>query len=299
LLSSLSSGVSAFFYEPALGLVHSPQAFAGGLAKGTMSLVQHSLYGLSNTTNRITATMNKGLSSLAALDGRQRPVDGVVSGVRRGVIGLYRAPIDGFHRLGVFGAVVGGIRGIVGVVVLPLAGVFRSAATLSNALRALVSPDDYVGARRVRRPRGRGDFHAGVLAPIGGAALPGLAGAGVYGVCGNGSRVVVVVDDEEDEDDEAHGPFRDDDDGGVHRTALHDRRVDSGDGADASQVRTTATRATALHVAQTGVAASAYRRRRWTARSKYNPAVLQICAAADDVDDVVEVVDGVGVDNCN
>ena len=43
LFTSISSGLQSFFTEPALGLVHSPQAFTSGVLRGTLSLLQQRL----------------------------------------------------------------------------------------------------------------------------------------------------------------------------------------------------------------------------------------------------------------
>ena len=56
---SISTGVSQFFYEPARGL-HSPRAFGSGVARGTSSLVQHSLFGVLNTTSLLLSSVSKG-----------------------------------------------------------------------------------------------------------------------------------------------------------------------------------------------------------------------------------------------
>ena len=65
LFTSISSGLHSFFYEPAAGLTESPQAFSLGVVKGTVSLIQHSLYGVTNTTRGIMSSLAKGLTSLS------------------------------------------------------------------------------------------------------------------------------------------------------------------------------------------------------------------------------------------
>lgn len=65
-----------FFYEPAQGLVTSPQAFGKGLAKvisltfpltykkGTASLVKNTVYGTFNSVSKITGALGKGKGAL-------------------------------------------------------------------------------------------------------------------------------------------------------------------------------------------------------------------------------------------
>ena len=65
LFTSISSGIQSFFYEPVAGLTESPQAFSLGVIKGTVGLIQHSLYGVTNTTRGIMSSIAKGLTSLS------------------------------------------------------------------------------------------------------------------------------------------------------------------------------------------------------------------------------------------
>jgi vacuolar protein sorting-associated protein 13A/C len=65
LFSSFGSGVSDFFYEPFLGLVSDRPGDMGiGLAKGSISLVRKTVYGLTDTFSKFTGSMSKGLSLL-------------------------------------------------------------------------------------------------------------------------------------------------------------------------------------------------------------------------------------------
>ena len=54
-----------FFYEPAKGIVHSPEEFARGIATGTLSLLQNSVYGIFSTVSQVTGSLEKGLAVLA------------------------------------------------------------------------------------------------------------------------------------------------------------------------------------------------------------------------------------------
>jgi hypothetical protein len=68
LLSSIGSGVKDFFYEPALGIVQSPAAFGKGLAKGSLSLVKNSMYGLFNAAHKATSAAAGSLAALSMDD---------------------------------------------------------------------------------------------------------------------------------------------------------------------------------------------------------------------------------------
>lgn len=53
-----------FFYEPAQGLVSSPKDFGEGIAKGTSSLFKKSVFGVFNTTSKVTGSIAKVLYPL-------------------------------------------------------------------------------------------------------------------------------------------------------------------------------------------------------------------------------------------
>jgi hypothetical protein len=59
-VSNLGTGVKDFFYEPAKGMVKSPEEFGKGLAKGTSSLIKKSTYALFDTASKLTGTVAKG-----------------------------------------------------------------------------------------------------------------------------------------------------------------------------------------------------------------------------------------------
>ena len=65
LVSNLGTGVKDFFYEPAHGLVKSPMDFGKGVAKGSSSLVKHSVYGISATVSKLSETVSKGVATLS------------------------------------------------------------------------------------------------------------------------------------------------------------------------------------------------------------------------------------------
>lgn len=67
LIDRLGSGVVDFFYQPAQGLVKSPQDFGKGLAKGSISLVTNTISGVFNTASKITGAVAKGLAA-ASMD---------------------------------------------------------------------------------------------------------------------------------------------------------------------------------------------------------------------------------------
>jgi vacuolar protein sorting-associated protein 13A/C len=159
-LHSISTGVSQFFYEPAQGL-HSPAAFGNGIARGTSSLVQHSVFGVANTSFLLLSSVSKGLTSLALAQEARPGRRDVWSGFRQGTAGLVGQPVKGFQKDGIRGLAKGGLKGAIGFVVLPASGILNLASATAISLRNFVNPDRELG--RVRLPR---MFQFGTLRPF-------------------------------------------------------------------------------------------------------------------------------------
>ena len=66
LFSSISTGVTDFFYEPAQGAIQSPSSFAKGLAKGSASLAGNITSGISDSTSKLTGSIGAGLAYMSA-----------------------------------------------------------------------------------------------------------------------------------------------------------------------------------------------------------------------------------------
>ena len=64
-ISDLGAGVYDFFKEPANGIVLGPKEFGSGLAKGSSSLVKHSVHGIFNTTSKVSNTIGSGIAILS------------------------------------------------------------------------------------------------------------------------------------------------------------------------------------------------------------------------------------------
>eukprot|EP00455_Lapot_gusevi_P052294 TRINITY_DN7943_c0_g1_i2.p1 TRINITY_DN7943_c0_g1~~TRINITY_DN7943_c0_g1_i2.p1 ORF type:complete len:444 (-),score=53.09 TRINITY_DN7943_c0_g1_i2:84-1415(-) len=141
LVSSLGSGVKDFFYEPAQGLIESPEAFGKGIAKGAKSLFKHTVYGISQTAENITESVGKGIAVLSLdddyLDERKfreatatSVGQGVMSGAQQfgeglasGVIGVVASPYRGLRERGATGLMSGVGKGILGLVTKPIVGI--------------------------------------------------------------------------------------------------------------------------------------------------------------------------------
>ncbi|KAL3928092.1 MAG: hypothetical protein SGPRY_002540 [Prymnesium sp.] len=190
--ADVRGGFRAFFYEPSKGLVQSPVAFVGGVAKGTRGLAGGVAGGVSAGFMGVFSTGFKHVGTLAgglALDpqfernfeqayrshtprsrqeksstskqgfrtGRKLLADGFLSGFA----GIVQQPVRGALSGGSGGFVNGLGRGLVGAVTKPVAGVAGFASKWSEGIASdakKLTPDGMREARmsrvlRVRQPR--------------------------------------------------------------------------------------------------------------------------------------------------
>lgn len=178
LFNNVASGVTDFFYEPAKGIVTSPQAFGKGLANGTASLVKNSIFGVFNAVSKITGTLGKGVATLSMDDdylaARQRANrkqakhvgDGALQGVQAlgtgifaGIAGIVMNPVKGARKGGIAGFAKGVGTGIVGVVVKPVTGVFEFASKTTEGIRNTTTYFDKEVTRVHPFPRAFGAEH--------------------------------------------------------------------------------------------------------------------------------------------
>jgi len=172
LFNQVGTGVKDFFYEPAQGLVKSPQDFGIGLAKGSLSLAKHTTFGLFNTVSKITATTGKGLATLTLDDEyvRQRQqtaikekpshvgegllygAKGLGQGIFDGVTGLVTQPVKGAQKEGLLGFAKGVGKGLIGVGVKPVVGVTDLVTKTTEGIRNTTTLLDKNKSRR-RPPR--------------------------------------------------------------------------------------------------------------------------------------------------
>jgi hypothetical protein len=134
LFNSIGTGFKDFFFEPAQGLIESPEAFGKGLAKGTLSLVKNSVYGTFNTVSKLSGTVGKGIATLSldpeyiqkrqvkqAVEKPKHFGEGVMYGMKdlgvgilEGISGLVVQPVKGANQEGAKGFFKGLGRGFIG-----------------------------------------------------------------------------------------------------------------------------------------------------------------------------------------
>lgn len=172
-VGNLGAGVLDFFYEPAKGLVSSPQDFGRGLARGTTSLLKHTLSGIFGAASKVTGKLAEGIAVLgmddefqqrARIEARKPPkhigeglLEGgksIAYGLYRGVTGIVTDPYHGYRLQGWKGFGKGIFSGILGVGLKPVAG---TVAATSKILRGIGNTatccDDVFENERARFPR--------------------------------------------------------------------------------------------------------------------------------------------------
>ncbi|KAJ2823562.1 Vacuolar protein sorting-associated protein 13, partial [Coemansia furcata] len=157
LFTSISSGVTDFFYEPYQGFVMSdrPQDFGFGLARGTASLFKKTVYGMTDSFSKFTDSMSKGLSAATmdpryqsersmnrvrnkpkhAIYGVARGAESLAKSVTSGLAGVVMRPLEGAEQEGVGGFFKGVGKGLVGVVTKPVIGMFDLASNVTEGIR--------------------------------------------------------------------------------------------------------------------------------------------------------------------
>eukprot|EP01103_Thecamoeba_quadrilineata_P000443 TRINITY_DN10380_c0_g1_i1.p1 TRINITY_DN10380_c0_g1~~TRINITY_DN10380_c0_g1_i1.p1 ORF type:complete len:564 (-),score=101.04 TRINITY_DN10380_c0_g1_i1:75-1562(-) len=174
LMNSLGTGIYDFFHEPYEGIAtHSTKQFLIGCARGTQSLVKNSIYGVFNTTSKITGTVSKGMAQLS-FDReyirdrewlhRQQPRhagEGFVYGIRdfstgifQALAGLVAGPVRGAMNEGLPGFVKGVARGVSGVTIKPAVGTLDLLTRTTEGIRNTASYlNDQKRHLRKRPPR--------------------------------------------------------------------------------------------------------------------------------------------------
>ena len=175
LFNNLSSGFMDMFYEPYQGYIMNdrPQEFGIGLAKGGLSFMKKSIFGISDSFSKFTGSISKGLSA-ATMDrafqdkrrikrSRNRPkhalygltsgANSFMDGIASGVTGLALAPVRGANQEGAIGFFKGLGKGIVGLPTKTAIGFFDLANSVSEGVRNTTTVFDGNAIDSVRPPR--------------------------------------------------------------------------------------------------------------------------------------------------
>ncbi|KAK9466576.1 hypothetical protein V1512DRAFT_276148 [Lipomyces arxii] len=175
LFNNLSSGVMDIFYEPYQGFIMTdrPQELGIGLAKGGLSFLKKSVFGVSDSIAKISGSISKGLVA-ATLDkqfqdrhrisrNRNRPkhalygvtagANSFVDGLASGISGIALAPMKGASEEGTTGFFKGLGKGLVGLPTKTAIGLFDLASNVSEGIRNTTTVFEANGIDRIRLPR--------------------------------------------------------------------------------------------------------------------------------------------------
>lgn len=175
LFNNISSGVMDMFYEPYQGYIMTdrPQELGIGLAKGGLSFLKKSVFGVSDSVSRFTNSMAKGLTAasmdkdfqekrrlMRQVNRPNHPVDGLsigatsfFNGISSGISGLATAPMEGATREGASGFFKGIGKGLLGLPTKTATGVLDLANNISESIKTTTTIFDGDGIEKVRLPR--------------------------------------------------------------------------------------------------------------------------------------------------
>lgn len=175
LFNNLASGVLDIFYEPYNGFIMNdrPQELGIGIAKGGLSFLKKSIFGISDSLAKVTGSLAKGLSVITLDEGfqerrrlnqrRNKPKDALygfrsgansfVNSFSSGFSGIARNPIEQGNISGPAGFFKGLGKGMVGLPTKTAIGIFDLASNVSEGIRNTTSVFDSEGLDKVRLPR--------------------------------------------------------------------------------------------------------------------------------------------------
>lgn len=175
LFNNLASGVLDIFYEPYNGFIMNdrPQELGIGIAKGGLSFLKKSIFGISDSLAKVTGSLAKGLSVITLDEGfqerrrlnqrRNKPKDALygfrsgansfVDSFSSGFTGIARNPIEQGNISGPAGFFKGLGKGMVGLPTKTAIGIFDLASNVSEGIRNTTSVFDSEGLDKVRLPR--------------------------------------------------------------------------------------------------------------------------------------------------
>lgn len=175
LFTNISSGIMDIFYEPYQGFIMNdrPSELGIGLAKGSLSFVKKSVYGVSDSISKVTGSISKGLS-VVTMDKsfqnrrrvnktRNRPkhaLFGLTTGatsffdaLASGITGIAEAPMHGAATDGAAGFFKGVGKGLVGLPTKTAIGMFDFANNISEGIKNTTTVFDPNAIERVRATR--------------------------------------------------------------------------------------------------------------------------------------------------
>jgi len=170
LFHNIATGFLDFFVEPSKGIIRSPEDFKEGLQKGSLSLLKNTIYGLANTTSKISETAARGFVTISMDNDykqererilRESPAnvgEGIIQGARsfrvgltHGIGGLAMVPVREVREEGTKGLAKGIPKGILGVFTKPIAGAIDFFSLSTQGVRNMSKPTPITQRRRPPR----------------------------------------------------------------------------------------------------------------------------------------------------
>ncbi|ODV90204.1 hypothetical protein CANCADRAFT_1934 [Tortispora caseinolytica NRRL Y-17796] len=174
LFNNISSGFMDMFYEPYMGFVMNdrPQDLGIGLAKGGASFFKKSVFGISDSVSKVSASLGKGLAAASMDEDYQRRrrqllrnrtqrghsgvangASSLLNGITSAITGVALTPMQEASKDGASGFVRGLGKGLLGVPMKTVAGMVDFAGNISQEIRESTSVLDDKSLDRVRLPR--------------------------------------------------------------------------------------------------------------------------------------------------
>ncbi|CCF60631.1 hypothetical protein KAFR_0L00240 [Kazachstania africana CBS 2517] len=172
LFNTISSGVWDLFYEPYQGYIMNdrPQEMGIHIAKGGLSFVKKTVFGVSDSMAKLTGAVAKGLSvtqdskfqESRRLQQRinknstnifQSSAESFASTIGSGISGLAVDPYRGVQREGAAGFFKGLGTGLIGLPTKTAIGILDLTSNLSQGVKNTTTALDMLAANRVRIPR--------------------------------------------------------------------------------------------------------------------------------------------------
>ncbi|XP_068635600.1 intermembrane lipid transfer protein VPS13 isoform X2 [Aristolochia californica] len=151
-------GIKDFLSVPAKGVLQSPTGLITGMAQGTKSLVNNTIFAVSNAATQFSKAAHQGLVAFTfdeqAVAKQQKKLDshsGVLNEFLEGLTGFLQSPIKGAEKHGLPGVLSGIALGTAGLVARPVASILQVAGKTAQSIRNRSGPNP--NRFRIRLPR--------------------------------------------------------------------------------------------------------------------------------------------------
>lgn len=160
---SLGFGIRDFISVPAKSIVQNPGGIVTGMAQGTKSLLNNTVFAVSNAAAQFSKAARKGVVAfafdeefVAEIERRQQGQgshnQGVLNDFLEGLTGLLQSPIRGAEKHGLPGILSGIAVGAAGLIARPMVSILEVSGRTAQSIRNRSNPSQ-LNHFRVRLPR--------------------------------------------------------------------------------------------------------------------------------------------------